>query len=134
MPWQGIELEDLPALEATCSCATASGLSLHFRCQQLLTGPAGDALLRRLQPSLAGRGAAVNVGSMRVALPPEAAAALLPTSAFPPLAAQQRQRSLGTAAGTPPQQEQQAQQAQQRGYTGRGSGGGRVVVDCEEDW
>ncbi|PRW45610.1 L-ascorbate peroxidase 6 isoform X1 isoform B [Chlorella sorokiniana] len=53
VPWQGIELESLPELDAPCTCASsAPGLSLDFRCQQLMEGPAADALLGRLQPSL----------------------------------------------------------------------------------
>ncbi len=36
MPWQGIELESLPQLDAPCTCASsAPGLSLDFRCQQV---------------------------------------------------------------------------------------------------
>ena len=129
MPWQGIEMEELPQLDASCSCRTDSGLLLDFTCQQLLTGAAGEAALRRLQPSLAGRGALLNVGDMRVTLPPEAAAALL----LPPEGSQGRR---------PARQQQERQQQeqpagtgqQQRMFTGGGSGGGRVVQDSGEDW
>jgi hypothetical protein len=125
VPWQGIEMEGLPQLDATCSCRTDSGLLLDFTCQQLLTGAAGEAALRRLQPSLAGRGALLNVGDMQVTLPPEAAAALLL-----PLGQPQGRR--------PARQQQQERQAspgqRQRMYTGSGSGGGRVVQDSGDDW
>ena len=46
VPWQGIEMEELPQLDASCSCRTDSGLLLDFTCQQLLTGAAGEAALR----------------------------------------------------------------------------------------
>ncbi|KAL4447722.1 hypothetical protein ABPG75_004941 [Micractinium tetrahymenae] len=147
VPWQGIELEDLPSLDATCSCPSASGLSLDFRCSQLLSGEAGEAVLRRLQPSLAGRGALLNVGEMRVGLPPEAAAVLLGSAAGAAGAAV----AASTAGGavrpvalqhqTPsPRQEGgaavQRAASEQRRVTGRGSGGaaGRVVADAEDDW
>ena len=140
MPWTGVELEELPALDATCTLpSTAPGLALDFRCEQLRSGPAGEALLGRLQPSLAGRGAAVNVGRMRLALPPEAAAVLLPAApaaAAAPPAPGARQPSPPGAAPTP----QPAGQQPQRVFTGRGSGcggggggGGRVRVD-DDDW
>lgn len=139
VPWQDIELEELPALDSTCSCPTASGLSLDFRCSQLLSGSAAEASLRRLQPSLAGRGALLNVGEMRLCLPPEAAVALLGGAAGPadgvakPVALQQQTPSPRQGGGATA-----AQRAAggQRRLTGGGSGGGtrRVVADAEDDW
>ena len=36
VPWQGVELESLPQLDAPCTCASsAPGLSLDFCCQQV---------------------------------------------------------------------------------------------------
>lgn len=117
VPWQGIELEELPGLDATCTLPSSAGHTLDFTCQQLLSGPAGEALLARLQPSLASRSAALNVGEMRVALPPDAAQVLLPG---------------GAAAAA---EEPTPAPRQQRVYTGCGSGaGGRVVQDSGDDW
>lgn len=145
MPWQGVELEELPALDAACSCPSAAGLTLDFRCSQLLSGAAGEAALRRLQPSLTGRGALLNVGEMRVDLPPDAAAALLGGQAG-------AARAAGTSGSTArpaalqqqtlePRQEGDVAAAlraagEQRRVTGRGSGSAarRVVADAEDDW
>ena len=139
MPWQGIELEERPALDATCSCPTAAGLSLDFRCSQLLSGEAGEAVLRRLQPSLAGRGALLNVGEMRVRLPPAAAAALLGNAAAAtggaarPATLQQQTPSPRQGGGAAAAQRAAGDQ---RRLTVRGSGGpaGRVVADAEDEW
>lgn len=134
MPWQGIELEELPELDAACSCTSAAGLTLAFRCQQLLSGPAGEALLARLQPSLVGRGAVCNTGEMQLSLPPDAAQQLGLAPVLPPRRppAGARGHSPGeAAAGTP--QRQETQQAGAWQVTGRGGGGGRAVQDSE-DW
>jgi hypothetical protein len=126
VPWQGVELEGLPALDAACTCGSASGLALAFRCRQLLSGGAGDDVLRRLQPSLAGRGAMLNVGQMRLGLPPEAAALVLGTST--PAA----RRGAAPAGGHIPAAA--SAEASLRRFTGRSSGGGRVVRDRDDDW
>ena len=50
MPWQGIELESLPQLDAPCTCASsAPGLSLEFRCQQVRLGMVVGVPSRSLQ-------------------------------------------------------------------------------------
>ncbi len=141
MPWQGIELEELPALDATCSCPTASGLSLVFRCSQLLSGSAAEAALRRLQPSLVGRGALLNVGEMHVRLPPDAAEALLGGKAGAAGTAGRAARPALQQQTPSPRQGGVATAAQraaggQRRLTGGGSGGGtgRVVADAEDEW
>ncbi|KAI3424999.1 hypothetical protein D9Q98_008380 [Chlorella vulgaris] len=150
VPWQGIELEDLPALDAGCTCTTASGLTLDFRCGQLLTGPAGESMLRRLQPSLAGQGAVLNVGDMRLLLPPEAAATLLLTTpAAPPPRAQSAAsggargadamgsssvRIGSTQADMAPAAPLQDVSLQQRRFTGSGCGSGRAIQDTGDDW
>lgn len=97
---------------------------------QLLEGPAGEALLGRLQPSLVGRGALLNVGDMHISLPAAAAAMLLPSG--PAMARSAARPAARPAAGgglqggpTPPPRQR---------ITGGGSGGGRVVPDSEEDW
>ncbi|KAL4424403.1 hypothetical protein ABPG77_005646 [Micractinium sp. CCAP 211/92] len=141
VPWQGIELEELPTLDATCSCPTALGLSLDFRCSQLLSGSAAEAALRRLQPSLAGRGALLNVGEMRVRLPPDAAEALLGGKVGAAGTAGDAARPALQQQTPSPRQGGGATAAQfaaggQRRLTGGGSGGGsgRVVADAEDDW
>lgn len=111
------------------------------RSPQLMEGAAGEALLGRLQPSLVGRGALLNVGEMRVSLPAAAAAMLLPGrpgataggAAWPAgvgVARDAARAMVGMAGGvqggpTPP--------PRQARITGAGSGGGRLVPDSE-DW
>lgn len=221
VPWQGIELESLPQLDAPCTCASsAPGLSLDFRCQQvwaahsmrtaccccaypdatvgqhachawccsarrmllwspmssascaphiaacalprsnephavtqlchppqLMEGPAADALLGRLQPSLVGQGALVNVGEMRLTLPAEAAAVLLPGHSSAGAGPQGRAGNVAAGAaghrlggqaaagggGSGAQGRPTPPPRQQCITGGGGSGGGRVVADCD-DW
>ena len=110
---------------------------------QLMEGPAADGLLARLQPSLVGRGALLNVGEMHLTLPPDAAAILLPGNdaaaatrgllGAGAVGAAARQLGGGAAGGgsgapagpTPPPRQQR--------MTGGGSGSGRVVHDSD-DW
>lgn len=48
VPWQGVELESLPQLDASCTCASsAPGLSLDFRCDQARPSGAASALACR---------------------------------------------------------------------------------------
>jgi hypothetical protein len=130
-------MEDLPALQASCACSPAAlNLTLDFRCDQLLSGEAGETMLRRLQPSLAGRGAMVNVGEMKLRLPPEAAAVLhlLPYQATMPAIA-----SMWAGQATPGSLDSGAQAALlatsvERLYTGPARSGGRALQDAEDDW
>lgn len=110
---------------------------------QLMEGPAADALLGRLQPSLVGRGALLNVGEMRLTLPADAAAVLLPGHSAaaaprgPPGGAAAgvavRQLGGGPAEGGGAAQGGPTPSPRQQRLTGSGSGGGRVVQDSD-DW
>ena len=108
-----------------------------------MEGPAADALLARLQPSLVGRGALLNVGDMHLTLPPDAAAILLPGSnaaaatrgplGAGAVGAVARQLGGGAAGGSSGAQGGPTPPPRQQRTTGGGGGGGRVLHDSD-DW
>lgn len=111
-----------------------------------MEGPAADALLARLQPSLVGRGALLNVGDMHLTLPPDAAAILLPGSnaaaatrgplgagAVGAVARQLGGGAAGGGSGAPGGPTPEDPPPRQQRMTGGGGGSGRVLHDSD-DW
>eukprot|EP00887_Chlorella_sp_A99_P007348 scaffold2.g7348.t1 len=116
--WQGTEEEERQSLEVGCSA-----VHMSFRCDQLMAGDAAEALLRRLQPSLCGRGALVNVGAVELQLPePEARAPAAGASRSAGLASRQLLGGRSDATGR-----------KQRLLTLDASPSARAVAD-DQDW